>query len=406
MAYPFLAKKYRQGIEERKGIYSFDFRSFLKENRPLWVHAVSVGEVQSASSFISEYQKGDLTNPVVVSTTTPTGKEMAERLLVDQISRHFYYPWDIPWIVQRAVDTIDPVAYVVMETEIWPNILYRMKEKGIPAFLVNGRFSDKSFEKRKGKTNFWRDVLSLFTVIMVREQEDCNKLRMLGVPESKIVLTGDCKVDALINRAKDLDISTASLLVEKSEPVLIAGSTHPGEDEVVLEAFRIFRRSYPEAKLIHVPRHPERSVSVHESARSYGRTLLFSEIKETERGNWDILVIDRIGHLFEFYGIADAAFVGGSLVPKGGQNLMEPAIFGVPVTHGPHMEDFREASAKLGTLGIARIVLDALDLADKWLEDIDPGRKGEVEKKCSTFFKEHKGASMRSWKLIQQYIKG
>lgn len=386
-------------------MYSPDLRAFLKKSRPLWVHAVSVGEVQSASSFISEIRKGDVSEAVVLSTTTTTGQEMAQKLLSQDIAHHFYYPWDIPWIVKRAVDTVDPVAYVVMETEIWPNILYEMKKKGIPTFLVNGRFSDKSFEKRKGKSDFWRDVLSLFTLIMVREQEDCNKLALLGVPGDKVVLTGDCKVDALINRVSRIDLDPLRKAIGAEGPLLVAGSTHIGEDEIVLEAFGKVRKIHENARLIHVPRHPERSDSVCEMAAEWGKTVRLSGLNEKNAEEWDILVIDKIGYLLDIYGISDVAFVGGSLVPKGGQNLMEPAIWGVPVTHGPHMEDFREASAKLGSLEIARTVRSAHDLAEKWLEDISPARKEQVQLKSSIFFEEHKGASMKSWELIRQHIK-
>lgn len=386
-------------------MYSHDLKAFLEKYRPLWIHAVSVGEVQSASSFIGEIQKGDVSEPVVLSTTTTTGQEMADKLLSGHISHHFYYPWDIPWIVKRAVDTIDPVAYVVMETEIWPNMLYQMKEKGIPTFLVNGRFSDKSFEKRKGKADFWRDVLSHFTLIMVREQEDCNKLALLGVPEDKVVLTGDCKVDALINRVSRIDLDPLRQTIATDGPLIVAGSTHIGEDEIVLEAFGKVRKIHKNARLIHVPRHPERSDSVRQMAAEWGQTVLFSGLNEKNTEEWDILVIDKIGYLLDLYGISDAAFVGGSIVPKGGQNLMEPAIWGVPVTHGPHMEDFREASAKLGSLEIARKVSSAHDLAEKWLEDVSPARKEQVKLKSSIFFEEHKGASMKSWELIRQHIK-
>jgi 3-deoxy-D-manno-octulosonic-acid transferase len=331
---------------------------------------------------------------------------MADKLLSRDIEQHFYYPWDIPWIVKRAVDTIDPVAYVVMETEIWPNILYEMKKKGIPTFLVNGRFSDKSFEKRKGKADFWRDVLSLFTLIMVREQEDCNKLALLDVPEDKVFLTGDCKVDALINRVNKIQLDPLRKTIGiNGGPLIVAGSTHIGEDEIVLEAFGKVRKIHENARLIHVPRHPERSESVREMAAEWGQTVLFSELDENTTEEWDILVIDKIGYLLDLYGISDAAFVGGSLVPKGGQNLMEPAIWGVPVTHGPHMEDFREASAKLGSMEIARTVSNAHDLAEKWLEDVTSARKEQVKLKSSTFFEEHKGASRKSWELIRQHIK-
>ena len=400
--YPFLALKYKEGLEERKGRYPDDFTAPLKGRRPLWVHAVSVGEVQSASSFIHECADDGIPYPVILSTTTSTGREMSEKLLSGRIARHFYYPWDTPQIVKRAVNAIDPVAYVVMETEIWPDILYEMKSRGIPTFMVNGRFSDKSFEKSMCKAGFWREVLNLFSIIMVREREDCDKLMELGIPDGKIVCTGDCKVDALINRADGLDLTYMKKTVGNSVPLILAGSTHPGEDEIVLEAFDIFSRKYHKARLALVPRHPERAGAVFEIAKRHGETAFFSKLSGNEK--WRILIVDKIGSLFDMYGLADAAFVGGSLVPKGGQNLMEPAIFGVPVTHGPYMKDFREASSKLGELEVAREVSDASDLAGKWIEDVDPVRRMKVAENSRIFFEEHRGASVKSWQLIKQFI--
>ncbi len=401
ISYPYLAKKYSQGLNERRGIYSKGFRKYLQGGKPLWVHSVSVGEVQSALPFIHEVTEAGFPGQVVLSTTTTTGMEMAERLLPSPEVRHFYYPWDIPWIVKRSIDSIEPYAYVVMETEIWPNLIYEMHKRGIPVFLVNGRFSDRSFEKRKGKSGFWCELFSLFTLIMVREESDLNKFKALGVPENKVVVTGDCKVDALIRRAERTDLSRIRSILGDTSPVFMAGSTHTGEDIAVLEAFRILRKTEKTARLILAPRHPERSHKVREMALEYGKVSLLSQNKGD---HWDILVVDSIGYLFEMYGVADGAFVGGSLVPKGGQNILEPALFGIPVAHGPFMEDFRETSEKLGSLGIACIVNTPQELACEWKKALDPSRKKVVKDLSRKFFEEVSGASKLSWDLVMKYI--
>jgi 3-deoxy-D-manno-octulosonic-acid transferase len=403
-AYPWLASKYRRGFDERRGIYSKSFRDFVRDRHPLWIHAVSVGEVQTALPFIDHVTASGFDRPVILSTTTTTGRQMAEKLFSHYSVRLFYYPWDVPRIIKRAVSTIDPCGYVVVETEIWPDILYEMGQNNIPAFLLNGRFSDKSFEKRKARGTFWKDVLNLYTVIMVREEEDRQKLKALGVDQGKVVLTGDCKVDALLNRADRLDLSQAKSVVGEGGPLLVAGSTHTGEDEMVLEAFRIVRKSSTKARLIIVPRHPERSSAVKEMACSFGKTVLLSENKEKDH-NWDILVVDSIGWLFDLYALADAAFVGGSLVPRGGQNILEPALFGVPLFHGPHMEDFREASAKLLEAEISFPVENGSELGKKWLEALDPDKRKEVEKRSRIFFAQVSGAALLSWNIAKKFIK-
>jgi len=320
--------------------------------------------------------------------------------LTGKVDAHFYYPWDVPRIVGRALDVIDPVAYVTLETEIWPNLLTELSRRGIPAFMVNGRFSDKSFSRMMKRASFWKEVLSLYTFILVRERADEIKLSRLGVPGEKIIFTSDCKVDALIERKKKADLEEVRNLVGAGKPVFVGGSTHPGEDEIVLEAFRIVRDKIPEARLVLVPRHPERSANIKDLASPYGKPCLMSDLVK----GWNILVVDRIGVLFEIYGVVDAAFIGGSLVPRGGQNLMEPSAFGIPVSHGPHMEDFSEASRRLGKLGVAVEIRDATSLAEEWIRSLDMDFREYVAKGCREFFRDTAGAASSSWQLIKPYL--
>ena len=327
------------------------------------MHAVSVGEVQAAVPLMRAFRKAQPETELFLTTITATGRAMASRLAGDIVHRSAYYPWDAPRVVARAIDSVSPAGFVTMETEIWPNFVAELARRNIPAFIVNGRFSERSFRKALKQKRFWKDVLSLFTKIMVRDETDALRLSDLGVDKRKTLVTGDCKVDALIERARNLDKDLLRTKLDAgSAPVLLAGSTHPGEDECVLEAFGRVRRSFPEARLVIAPRHPERARTVAGIAAEYGPVSLFSQMS----GRWDILVVDEIGWLFGLYELASSAFVGGSLVPRGGQNLLEAAIWGTPIQHGPFMDDFARPAADLAGLGAATKVADSRGLADEW----------------------------------------
>jgi 3-deoxy-D-manno-octulosonic-acid transferase len=390
-----LKKKYKTGVEERMGI----FDSGVPRNA-LWVHSVSVGEVQSALSLI-EAARQSCSRPCVLSTVTRTGRVMAEKLTSHAVERFIYSPWDARRFVRRALDRLCPAAYVAMETERWPTMLSELHRRGIPAFLVNGRLSDESAAPLLKTRGFWRGVLSCFNRLLVRFDSDRENFLRLGVPEEKIVVTGDCKIDAMIRRRENLDLSKwAFLRGEASAPVLLAGSTHPGEEEAVLKAFQILRRKFPRARLVIAPRHPERGQSVAQLASAFGEARLLSGHSEFR----DILVVDKIGVLFEMYGVVDAAFVGGSLVPKGGQNLMEPALFGLRPVHGPDMRDFRDAD-RMDAMGAARQIRDADGLAEAWLSSLEEGSRQKAKEACAAWLETVGGASERSWAVIEEEIR-
>lgn len=396
--YPYLAKRYRMGFDERRGIYDSPFQS---TERPLWLHAVSVGEVQSAAPFLRRARRAGCESPVVLSTVTPTGREMAFRLAGDLFQRHVYYPWDVPHIVERALDAVRPGAYMAFETEIWPGFLKSLKRRGIPAVLVNARFSERSFVRCRKWPSIWRRAYDLFGLILVRAEDDMERFLTLGLPEEKLVLVGDCKVDALLDRRDGADLSPYESLRRAGAPLFLAGSTHEGEEIPVLQAFAQVRRSCPEARLILAPRHPERASEVLGQAENAGfSTGLFSGKPQ----DWSILVVDRVGVLFDLYGIADGAFVGGSFAPRGGQNILEPACWGVPLQHGPHMEDFAKADGELIELGAAHVVQDSPELAAKWLECLKPETRQRAVQAGRDYFSRRGGASSLAWSLAEKHI--
>lgn len=367
---------------------------------PLWVHAVSVGEVQAAWPLIRQAKSGGWLEPVLLSTTTRTGRKMAEDLAGSDADRMAYYPWDAPWVVRRAMDSVKPSAFITVETEVWPNFIFELEKRKIPAFIANGRFSERSFRKALKNREFWRGVMSVFRLVIVRGEDDASRLLELGLDPSRIVADGDCKVDALLLRREKISLDSVRKSVHSGDvPILLAGSTHPGEESVVLDAFREVRERVPGVKLILAPRHPERAPEVGLMAEAFGRVRRFSK----PEGDWDILVVDEVGDLFGLYGIASSSFVGGSLIPKGGQNILEPAAWGTSIRHGPHMEDFAPHAEELAKLG-AVTVTNASELANIWIRDLsdknNPGMPGR------TYVEGLGGSSALSWERIRRILNG
>lgn len=370
---------------------------------PVWVHAVSVGEVQSASSLIRRI-KSRSAYPCVISTVTPTGREMAAKLLTGIADRIIYSPIDRRKYVSRSLDAIKPAIYITMETELWPEILTQLKARSIPAFLANGRLSDKSFRRMRRTKFFWRGVLSCIDKFMVRFDNDREKFHALGVPEDKIVVTGDCKVDALLDRRKSTDPGKWSWLKNGDSPLFTAGSTHAGEDEVVISAYRMARRKFPGARLAIVPRHPERALMTIAAALPYDdvHAELLSRI-EPGSNDADIIVVDRIGVLFDLYAASDAVFIGGSLVEKGGQNPFEPALFGLPAIHGPCMTDFPDTD-RMDSFGAAMCVHNDSELSRAWCDCLDTVNISRNLKNCSAYFDTLGGAAKKTWDEIESYM--
>jgi 3-deoxy-D-manno-octulosonic-acid transferase len=360
-----------------------------------------VGEVQAAFPLLKEIKK-DWESGLFLTTITSTGRIMANRLIDGDVDAMAYYPWDAPWVVSRAFNRVRPAAYITVETEIWPGLLSKLSREGVPAFVANGRFSERSFAKALRDRDFWKDVLNCFRKIIVKSEEDASRLRELGLPDAKVAVTGDCKVDALLLRREAADPDGLRTRLDGSGlPVLLAGSTHEGEEKVVLDAYRRVRESGRKARLVIVPRHPERAPQVAEEARKMNSaTVLLSRL----RGDWEILVVDELGVLFDLYALSKAAFIGGSLVPKGGQNILEPAAWGVPVQHGPHMEDFLSAAKELDRRDAARMVKTAEELAQSWIDILDDEKTAERGQGGRRYVEELGGSAARSWEIIRQNL--
>jgi 3-deoxy-D-manno-octulosonic-acid transferase len=404
--FPFIKGRLRKGhatgFDERCGIYTGDKLEKLKDKRTFWLHAVSVGEVLAASPFVDEIARSGWDGAVLLSTVTETGARSAGMLMGDKIGAHIYAPWDVPRIAKMACDALAPMAYATVETEVWPNLLAEMKRRGIPVFLLNARISDRTFAKSRF-FGLLKEVYGMFDAVFARSDEDARRLSAIGVDEGKIDVTGDMKIDALIDRKKSAERNLPELrgkIFRGAPACFVAGSTHEGEEEIVLDAFdRLVSGGLPEAKLVIAPRHPQRAEAVLSLARKRYDASLFSS-PETKDAR--IVVMDVIGFLFELYGVATAAFIGGSLVPKGGQNILEPAIWGIPVLHGPHMEDFADPASQLDASGGAFRV----DTPDEIKRIWRLAAKGGLTRRSGAgdYFALNSGAAARTLAVLEKYL--
>ncbi|WP_395764046.1 lipid IV(A) 3-deoxy-D-manno-octulosonic acid transferase [Stutzerimonas balearica] len=352
------APAYRQRIGER-------FALGLPALRPggIWVHAVSVGESIAAAPMIRQLMARHPQLPITVTCMTPTGSERIRALFGDSV-QHCYLPYDLPWAAARFIERARPRLAVVMETELWPNHIHQCAQRGIPVALANARLSERSARGYARFSGLTAPMLGELALIAVQTEAEAERFRRLGARSACVQVTGSIKFDlsidpALPQRAEQLRGQWQA----QHRPVWIAASTHQGEDEIVLAAHRTLLAAHPDALLILVPRHPERFASVFELCRREGLSAVRRSTGEAVRGETQVLVGDTMGELLFLFALADVAFVGGSLVPNGGHNLLEPAALGKPVLSGPHLFNFLEIAAQLREAGALREVADADQLA-------------------------------------------
>ncbi|MDQ2695317.1 MAG: lipid IV(A) 3-deoxy-D-manno-octulosonic acid transferase [Pseudomonadota bacterium] len=322
----------------------------------LWIHAVSVGEVRAALPLIRRLQGRYPDAPLLVTTTTPTGSRQVREALPGV--HHAYAPYDLPGAVARFFRRARPRLAVIMETELWPNLFHHCRAAGVPLVVANARLSERSMQGYARLAGLTARTLARVTVVAAQSGADGERFRRLGAPRVRVI--GNIKYD----------LTPPPGLAEQGQalrrgfggrPVLIAASTHQGEDEQVLEAFAALRRDLPEALLLLVPRHPERFAAVTALCRRQGLAVVTRSSGQSAVS--DVFMGDTMGELLLFYAAADVAFVGGSLVPTGGHNVLEPALLGLPVLFGPHMFNFAEIARHLLEAEAAWQVRDAADLA-------------------------------------------
>ena len=343
----FKAPDYRRRWPERLGLLPT-----ISGPPCIWIHAVSVGETRAALPLIRALLARYPERPLLVTTTTPTGSRQVRAELGSNV-RHGYVPYDLPDAVMRFLRRARPALAIIMETELWPNLFHHCHRRRIPLIVANARLSPRSARGYTRVPGLTAATLACATRIAAQSEADAARFIALGAAPKKVQVMGNIKYDLTL--PEDLPPRARALrqALGKKRLILLGASTHVGEDEALLEVYGHLHQGLPELLLLLVPRHPERFASVAELCRRRGlRTLLRSQDQRCG-GDTRVFVGDTMGELLLFYAVADIAFVGGSLVPVGGHNVLEPALLGVPVLFGPYMFNFAEASERLIAAGAA-----------------------------------------------------
>lgn len=315
-------------------------------NKSIWVHAVSVGEVFCATPLIKALLKrycDDYT--LVVTTTTPTGSKQILKNFKDQV-HHIYCPMDLPWIINRFLNRCHPVLFIIMETELWPNLLHYTHARNIPIVLANARLSQKSSRRYQYIRKLTCEMLSNISLVAAQSEMDGKRFLKLGLDRQKLLVTGNIKFDlelpeSLLEEGKQLRSQWGN------RPTIIAASTHEGEEVIILDSFKMIREKYADALLILVPRHPDRFEKVAKLCQFENFKIVQRSLKQLPDEHTNILLGDTMGELRLLYAASDIAFVGGSLVPAGGHNLIEPAALSLPILTGHHLHNFIAISQSL-----------------------------------------------------------
>lgn len=365
---------YRAGVAQRLGRYPEEAFAPLRGRRVFWIHAVSVGEVISAGAFIQALRKRSPDTAIVFSTVTPTGQAAARQRLTD-IDLFIYFPFDLIWVTRSVVKKVSPDLFIFLETEIWPNFLRALAKKKIPAILLNGRISEKGFRRYKRIRFFLRYVLEEVSLFLMQTERDSERILALGASPDRVERTGNMKYDqaASADAPAQSPPSRKELCLEEDAVLMIAGSVHPGEEAPILEAYQIVSAAMTTrpVRLLIAPRHLDRlseweRLIAEKGLKPVRRREIVEQGADSAR---PLILLDTLGELDRLYALADLIFVGGSLAPVGGHNVLEAAARRKPVFFGPFMDNFQEIADQLKGAGGGIEVADGKDLGDKmvWL---------------------------------------
>ncbi|MEZ5286878.1 MAG: 3-deoxy-D-manno-octulosonic acid transferase [Vicinamibacterales bacterium] len=398
-------RKYVGSIGQRMGYLPVSFN--MDGDPSIWIHAVSVGEVLTARPLIAELRRRYPDLRLFLSTTTMAGQQLARRS-VPNVDAVFYFPFDLPMFVRRTLDLVRPRMFLMMETEIWPVLLRECRRRGVKTAVVNGRLSSRSFPRYRLIRPFMSRVLADVDRFCVQSDESARRFIELGADPARVVVTGSLKFDSLDTagavRARDRVLRY--FRIPASRPTIVAGSTMRGEETAVLRAFRRVRATMPTALLVVAPRHPERFGEVEALCRGEGwKTMRRSELGIDAEPRADIVVLDTIGELASLYQVGTVVFVGGSLVPTGGHNVLEPAVFGKPIVFGPHMDNFREIADAFVAAGAA-VRLEDEGLLEITLVELlgDPVRRAKLGAAARALVEANRGANGKTVAVLESLL--
>jgi 3-deoxy-D-manno-octulosonic-acid transferase len=396
---------------ERFG-YGASIRSMLETARGcLWFHAASVGEVQGLQPILSALHDRFPDLPLILSTFTPTGRALARRV-VPEAQAVFLLPFDFPWIVRRFVRRLRPRALIVQETEIWPHLFRAAAHQDVPVVMVNGRLSPRAYRRYMWIRSLMQRVLADVTLLLVQSETTGHRFRHLGAPVQRLHVVGNTNIDrALLTAAQPLPPHPLAPLMQ-TKRLWVGGSTHEGEETVLLAVYRQLYEQHPDLLLVLAPRHPERADTVFRQIQAY-------QCRALRRSQFDVcgsealsgptaVILDTLGELPSLYRLCSVAFVGGSLVPIGGHNILEPAVFAKPLFFGPHMHHFPELAAMLRDTGGAVQVQGEADLYAHMAHVLSQPQAGQaMGKQALRILMANRGALQRTTQavadLLQRY---
>jgi 3-deoxy-D-manno-octulosonic-acid transferase len=364
-----LTGKYRKSFIQKLGGRQAQILNNLGDGKRVWIHAVSVGEVTAAAPIVASLKKKRPETKIIFSTTTETGQQMA-RQVVKGADAFIYFPLDIPYVVSKIIRLARPAVFVMVETELWPNFLKACKLNSVKILMVNGRLSPRSYRKYRLTKCFWQRALADLSAAGMIAEIDALRINSIGMAKDRIEVLGNAKYDALAALAAPIlqEEIARRVNMQRGEKFFVAGSTHPGEEEIVISVYLQLIKRYSDFKLIIVPRHVERTDAIVTLLQAAGlpdvikmTEMNSGKIREKER----IIIVDVIGELFKIYSLSSIVYCGGSLVPKGGQNILEAAAWGKVIFYGPSMEDFSEEKKLLEDVGCGVTISNENELLQK-----------------------------------------
>jgi 3-deoxy-D-manno-octulosonic-acid transferase len=401
-------KKYIGSLRQRLGYLPIALNDAGEES--IWIHAVSVGEALTARALVEDLKARYPRLKLFLSTTTLAGQEVARRSL-QHVDAVFYFPFDWAFIVRRTLDIVKPRVFVMMETEIWPNLLRVCRDRGVKTVLINGRISARSYPRYRLIRPFFRRVLADVDRFCMQSDESARRLIDLGAEQSRVTVTGSLKFDSLdfptpVSHGKPRERVLRFFRVSPRRVLIVAGSTVRGEEAAVLRAFARVKATTPGALAIIAPRQPERFGEAERLAREAGFvTARRSELPIDTEPRADVVILDTIGELAQVYQIATVVFVGGSLVDYGGHNILEPAVFGKPIVFGPYMQNFKEIADAFVTNDAAVQVPSEHALDDTLIGLVtDPVRRARLGAGARALVEANRGAKDKTLAVIEELL--
>lgn len=399
-----LRGKFHPGFGRRLGIYPADGRRFL---HPVWIHAVSVGEMVNMRRFFQGLCADFPDEQYVFSTVTPTGNSIAAKLARPQ-DVVTYLPLDLSFVVNGVLKRVGPRLFIIAETEFWPNLLSALHNRGVPVAIVNGRISDRAASGYRKVRWLVAPLLSRISLFCMQSRQDADRVISLGARPETVKVTGNMKFDQPVPASLQQDCRRRERLgIGADEKCMVAGSTHHGEETQVLQAFSQIAANDPRVRLVIAPRHPARAPQVEACVRSHGFVPVRVSAMTAPRARRDcVFIVDTIGELLSYYAIADVVFVGGSLVSHGGQNFLEPAFLAKPVIVGPSLFNFRDIARQFLDQGAAVMVRNAGELSNAVRTLLADERKAaELVRQATRLIQENRGATERNLSYIKEFMR-